>query len=87
MAVNMDSELLLNFIGYFPDDLSALPRTPLRFFVFVFLDNVCRNSCKHLQMPHDRSVFVHQHCKEGGGRDGVGFEPCLDQTQRDQDCR
>ena len=28
----MDSELLLKFIGYFPDYLSALLRTLLRFF-------------------------------------------------------
>ena len=28
----MDSELLLKFIGYFPDYLSALSRTLLRFF-------------------------------------------------------
>ena len=28
----MDSELLLKFIGYFPDDLSALSRTLLRLF-------------------------------------------------------
>ena len=32
MAVNMDSELLLKFIGYFLDYLSALSRTLLRFF-------------------------------------------------------
>ena len=31
MAGNMDSDLLLKFIGYFPDYLSALSRTPLRF--------------------------------------------------------
>ena len=30
----MDSELLLKFIGYFPDYLSALSRTLLRFFFF-----------------------------------------------------
>ena len=28
----MDSELLLKFIGYFPNNLSALLRTLLRFF-------------------------------------------------------
>ena len=28
----MDSELVLKFIGYFPDYLSALSRTLLRFF-------------------------------------------------------
>ena len=32
MAGNMDSELLLKFIGFFPDHLSALSRTLLRFF-------------------------------------------------------
>ena len=32
MAGNMDSELLLKFIRYFPDYLSALSRTLLRFF-------------------------------------------------------
>ena len=37
----MDSELLLKFIRYFPDYLSALSR--MHFF-FV-LDNLCRNSC------------------------------------------
>ena len=36
----MDSELLLKFIGCFPDYLSALSCTILR-----FLDNLCRNSC------------------------------------------
>ena len=41
MAGNMDSELLSKFIGYFPDYLSALSRTLLRFF----LNNLCRNSC------------------------------------------
>ena len=30
----MDSELLLKFIGYFPDYLSALSRTLLRLFFF-----------------------------------------------------
>ena len=40
MAGNMDSELFLKFIRYFPDYLSALSRTLLRFF-----DNLCRNSC------------------------------------------
>ena len=40
----MDSELLLKFIGYFADYLSALSRTLLRFF----LDNLCRNSCIYL---------------------------------------
>ena len=30
----MDSELLLKFIGYFADYLSALSRTLLRFFFF-----------------------------------------------------
>ena len=38
----MDSELLLKFIGYFPDYLSALSSS--RFT--LFLDNLCRNSCK-----------------------------------------
>ena len=32
MAGNLDSERLLKFIGYFPDYLSALFRTLLRFF-------------------------------------------------------
>ena len=32
MSGNMDSELLLKFIGYFPDNLSAMSRTLLRFF-------------------------------------------------------
>ena len=32
MAGNMESELLLKFIGHFPDYLSALSRTLLRFF-------------------------------------------------------
>ena len=44
----MDSELLtclLKFIGYFPDHLSALSRTLLRFF----LDNLCRNSCMQIK--------------------------------------
>ena len=36
----MDSELLLKFIGYFPDYLSALSRT-----LYAVLDNLCRNSC------------------------------------------
>ena len=43
MAGNMDSELLLKFIWYFPDYLLVLSRTLLRFL----LDNLCRNSCKH----------------------------------------
>ena len=32
MAGNMDSEIVLKFIGYFSDYLSALSRTLLRFF-------------------------------------------------------
>ena len=39
----MDSELLLKFIGYFPDYLSALSSTLLHFFFFTFvcfLDNL-----------------------------------------------
>ena len=39
----MDSELLLKFIGYFPDYLSALSRT--LFVFFLFLDYLCRNNC------------------------------------------
>ena len=33
----MDSELLFKFIGYFPDYLSALSRTLLRFFWTTFV--------------------------------------------------
>ena len=36
----MDSQLLLKFIGYFPDYLSALSRT-----FTLFLDNLCRHRC------------------------------------------
>ena len=32
----MDSELSLKFIGYFPDYVSVLSRTLLRFFFFFF---------------------------------------------------
>ena len=34
----MDTELLLKFIGYFPDYLSALSRTLLRFFWTTFVE-------------------------------------------------
>ena len=34
----MDSEFLLEFIGYFPDNLSALSRTLLRFFWTTFVE-------------------------------------------------
>ena len=34
----MDSELLLKFIGYFPDHLSALSRALLRFFWPTFVE-------------------------------------------------
>ena len=37
MAGNTDFELLLKFIGYFPDYLSALSRTLLRFFWTTFV--------------------------------------------------
>ena len=38
----MDSELLLKFIGYFPDYLSALSRTLLRFLWTTFVETaVC----------------------------------------------
>ena len=50
----MDSELLtclLKFIEYFPDHLSALSRTLLRFF----LDNLCRNSCIRTK------IYTYQH--------------------------
>ena len=35
---NMNSELLLKFIGYFPDYLSASSRTLLRFFWTTFVE-------------------------------------------------
>ena len=38
MAGNMDSELLLKFIGYFPDYLSALLHTLLWFFWTTFVE-------------------------------------------------
>ena len=34
----MDAELLLKFNGYFPDYLSALLRTLLRFFCTTFVE-------------------------------------------------
>ena len=37
----MDSELSMKFFWYYPDYLSALSRTLLRYF----LDNLCRDSC------------------------------------------
>ena len=38
----MDSELLLKVIGYFPDYLSALPRTLLRCFWTTFVETDVR---------------------------------------------
>ena len=43
----MDSELLLKFIGYFPDYLSVLSRTLLRFVWTTFFETaVYKNSVK-----------------------------------------
>ena len=49
----MDSELLLKFIRYFPDYLTASSRTLLRFFFF------CRNSCiSFLNQLREMSKFL-----------------------------
>ena len=39
----MDPELLLKFIGYFPDYLSALSRTLLPFFWTTFVETAVDN--------------------------------------------
>ena len=46
-----DSELLLKFIGYFPDYLSALSRTLLRFFWTTFVETAVYNyiPCDHFR--------------------------------------
>ena len=49
----MDSELLLKFIGYFPDYLSALSRTLLRFFGQLL--------SKQLYKPEDDQVPNNRH--------------------------
>ena len=42
----MDSELLLKFIGYFPDYLSALSRTFLLFFFWItFVETAVYDIC------------------------------------------
>ena len=44
----MDPELLLKFIGYFPDYLSALSRTLLRFLRTTFVEtDACILKKKH----------------------------------------
>ena len=50
MAGNMDSELLLKFIGYFPDYLPALSRTLLRFFG--------QPLSKQLYIKHEKACFI-----------------------------
>ena len=49
----MDFELLLKFIGYFPDYLSALSRTLLRSF-----GHLCRNSCILEQLWPNNLTFI-----------------------------
>ena len=44
----MDSELLLKFIGYFPDYLSALSRVLLRIFGQPFVETAAFTSSHHL---------------------------------------
>ena len=44
MAGSMDSELLLKFIRYFPDYLSALSHTPLHFFWRSFVETAVFNT-------------------------------------------
>ena len=58
MAGNMDSELLLKFIGYFPDYLLALLCRLLCFF----LDTLCQNIC--IQMLAQLRLIVHLLCLE-----------------------
>ena len=61
----MDSELLLKCIRYFPDYLSAVSRTLLR-----FLDNLCRNSCMFTwrkEDPRERIILAPPAGGGGGG--------------------
>ena len=59
----MDSELLLKCIRYFPDYLSAVSRTLLR-----FLDNLCRNSCMFTWRKEDPRERIILAPPAGGGR-------------------